>query len=289
MSSKDRTTKRVMLNKEIVEFYEFDIKDMIYNKEGKFINPRIAIIAKSGSGKSWVVRDILYNMPSLPTGFVIAPTDRMTKFYDTIVPKSFIYYNYKDGLFEKAFARQEAILAKNVKRKKQGKKPVDPRSFLIMDDCMSTAKQWSKEQKFMSMMYEGRHYQFTFILTMQYSIGITPELRSQFDYVILLGEDIVSNKKKLYEHYAGMFPSFRVFETIFEQLTDDYGCMIIDNRVRCKDIKQKVFFYKAKPREDFKIGNKEYWEFHKNAYNPKHGKRNIKDLNNIMINRKIRI
>ena len=31
---------------------------------------------------------------------------------------------------------------------------------------------------------------------MQYSLGISPELRSNFDYIFLLGEDIINNRKK---------------------------------------------------------------------------------------------
>jgi hypothetical protein len=285
---KPRKTKKVIINKDIVEFLDFDMRDLIYGSDGKFLNPRIAIIAKSGSGKSWVVRDIMYHLPNIPCGVVIAPTDKMTKFYDTIVPALYIYHEYKDGIFDKLFARQEAMLAKNRRRIKHDKKPVDPRSFLIMDDCMSSAKVWSKDPKITSMMYEGRHYGFTFILTMQYSIGLPPELRSQFDFVFLLGEDIYSNKKKLYEHYAGMFPAFRVFETIFEQLTDNYGCMVINNRIRMKDIKKKIFHYRAKKRGEFKIGDKKYWKFHEDHYNSKHNRSRIKDINNILLNRRIR-
>ena len=36
-----------------------------------------------------------------------------------------------------------------------------------------------------------------------------------FDYIFILGEDMTSNRKRLYEHYAGMFPTFDVFEKVF--------------------------------------------------------------------------
>ena len=36
------------------------IFNCLKDQNGDFMNPRIAIIAKSGSGKSWVIRDILY-------------------------------------------------------------------------------------------------------------------------------------------------------------------------------------------------------------------------------------
>lgn len=292
MYDEKKGVKKVMINNEVVEFNVFDIKNMIVRPNGEFRNPRIAIIAKSGSGKSWVLRDILhsiYEINNIPTGMVIAPTDKMTKFFNDFIPKSFIYHDYKDHLFDKLFARQSVIINKNKKRLKQGKKQVDPRALLVMDDCMSFSKKFTKHEKFRSLMFEGRHYGITFIMTLQYCIGIEPELRGQFDYVVLLREDKYKDKKKLYEHYAGMFPNFRLFESIFDQLTDDFGCMVIDNSNSKSKIKDKIFWYKAKEVKDFKVGNKKYWDFHKKAYDKKHGNSNIKDLQNMINNRKIRI
>ena len=40
-------------------FNEFKIEWMIYDNNGKFINPKIGIIGKSGCGKSFIIRDIM--------------------------------------------------------------------------------------------------------------------------------------------------------------------------------------------------------------------------------------
>ena len=71
---------------------EFKIKSLIYDENGDFINPRIVMIAPSGSGKSWIVRNILCEMKDIPCGTIIAPTDKMNKFYDECVPSSFIHH-----------------------------------------------------------------------------------------------------------------------------------------------------------------------------------------------------
>ena len=39
---------------------EFDIKTLIKDTDGSYIHPRIVMIAPSGSGKSWIVKNILY-------------------------------------------------------------------------------------------------------------------------------------------------------------------------------------------------------------------------------------
>ena len=54
---------------------QFKLSDMVEN-------PAIIMIAKRGSGKSWVVRAIMHHFRSIPCGIIIAPTDRMNPFYN---------------------------------------------------------------------------------------------------------------------------------------------------------------------------------------------------------------
>ena len=84
-----------------------------------------------------------------------------------------------------------------------------------MDDCLGSKHAWAKDKPILEMFYNGRHFQITFILTMQFPLGIGPELRSNFDYVFLLADDFVSNQKRIYDHYAGMFPNFESFRRVF--------------------------------------------------------------------------
>lgn len=265
--------KDINFGGECLQLDKFDLNTLVLDGSGDFLNPRIAIIAKSGSGKSWVIRDILSYIHDIPCGTIIAPTDKMTGFYNDFFPVSFIHHEYKEDIIPLLLSRQKRLLEKNDNRKKIKKKPIDPRSFLIMDDCMSTKHLWLKDPNVLTIFNEGRHYQLTFILAMQYSLGIQPELRSNFDFIFLLGEDFINNRKKLYEHYAGMFPSRELFDQVFQQVTDDYGVMVINNRLRSNDIRKKVFWYKAKKRADLKVGCTRFQKFHDLYYDPNHDKR----------------
>ena len=265
--------KDINFGGEILQLNRFDLKTLIYDCNKDYMNPRIAIIAKSGSGKSWVIREIMHYMRDIPCGVVIAPTDKMTGFYNDFLPPSFIHHEYKQDIIPRLLQRQKTILEKNKRRKKDGKKLIDPRVFLIMDDCMSTKHLWLKDPNVLAVFNEGRHYQITFILAMQYSLGIQPELRSNFDYIFLLGEDFVNNRKKLYENYAGMFPTRLLFDQVFMQVTDDYGVMVINNRLRTSNIRKKVFWYKAKKRLNFNVGCKYYNTFHDLYFDANHDKR----------------
>ena len=123
--------------------------------------------------------------------------------------------------------------------------------MLIMDDCMSSKGDWLKDPQILELFFNGRHHHMSFILTMQFSLGIPPELRSNFDYIFLLAEDFPSNRKRLYEHYAGMFPNLQIFEQVFSEITDNFGVMVIDNRIHSKNIADKVYWYRAKEVPEF--------------------------------------
>ena len=163
------------VNGQILPIERFNLDHLIHKDDHSFLNPRICIIAKSNSGKSWVIREIMKKMNDIPAGVIIAPTDRLNKFYDSVFPTTFIHHDYKPEIMEKLLKRQDLIIEKNNKRIKDNKKKLDTRVLFIMDDCMSAKKQWAEDSNFLSIMNEGRHRHITYILSMQYSLGILPE------------------------------------------------------------------------------------------------------------------
>ena len=253
---------------------EFDIKTLIKDVDGSYIHPRIVMIAPSGSGKSWIVRNILYEMRDIPCGVVLAPTDKMNKFYDDFMPSSYIHHEFRQDIIPKILGRQGKILEKNESREKQNKQIIDPRTVFVMDDCMADKDKWIKDPKMLEIMNQGRHFKLTFILTMQYCLGIQPELRTQFNFVFLLGDDNAASRKKLHEHWAGVFPRRDLFEQVFLQITADFGCMVINQRIKTTDISKKVFWFKAKKVPNFKIGIPQYIQFHDERFDKNHLEKN---------------
>ena len=112
-------SRSIDCNGDTLQLEKFDMKNLVYDQNGDFLNPRIAMIAKSGSGKSWVIRDIMYYMKSIPCGTIIAPTDKMTGFFNSFCPPSFIFHEYKENIIPKILSRQRYILDKNKERKKK--------------------------------------------------------------------------------------------------------------------------------------------------------------------------
>jgi hypothetical protein len=241
----------------------FDLKKMAENCT-------IAMIAKRASGKSYLTREILYHKRDLPAGIAISRTEKLNTFYGEFIPDIYIYDEFDTSILNKIFARQAKMNEDNRKRLENGKKPKDDRLMIIMDDCMSSKGTWVKDQNILELFFNGRHHHLSFILTMQFALGIPPEMRSNFDYIFLLAEDFKSNRKRLYEHYAGMFPSLESFEKVFSDITQNYGVMVIDNRVHSTDITEKVFWYKAKETPKFTLGSKKYIKYHKRKYDKNH-------------------
>jgi hypothetical protein len=232
-------------------------------------NPSIVMIAKRRSGKSWIVRALMNYFRNIPVGCIICPSDNVNPFYSKFFPPSYIFYQYKTEIVEAIFARQEIIKQKAEQKLKMGKK-VDTRCFIIMDDCLASKGSWIKDQQLRNIFFNGRHSDIMYVLTMQFPLGITPELRANFDYIFLLAEDFVSNKKRIYDHYAGMFPNFESFRQVFDQLTSDFGAMVIVNSGTRASFLEKVFWYRAPDLSTLQIefGCKQFRDYHANNYNP---------------------
>ena len=151
------------MSKEIVDYDGSNLKIKEFKLSMLKDHAAIAMIAKRGSGKSIVCRDILRAKSNLPAGMIIAPTDKMNSFYGDFIPQLYIHYDFKPELLETLLYRQELIIEKANEKAKKGKK-VDPRAFLLMDDCMAKKAAWIKDDTISEIFMNGRHYKLLICL-----------------------------------------------------------------------------------------------------------------------------
>jgi hypothetical protein len=232
-----------------LELKKFNMSDITDDKV-------VVLIGKRDTGKSFLCKDILYHHRNIPVGQVISGTEGANQFYSKIVPKLFIHGEFKPEIVQNMLKRQKLM----IEQIHGGNREIDPRAFLILDDCLYD-NSWAKNKDMRSVFMNGRHYKLLFLLTMQYALGIPPNLRTNIDYVFILRENYVSNRKRLYEHYAGMFPSFEMFNQVMDQCTENYECLVINNNAKSNKLTDQVFWYKADARPDFKIGADPYWNY----------------------------
>ena len=220
----------------------------------------VVLIGKRDTGKSFLCKDLLFHHQNIPVGQVISGTEAANSFYSEIVPKLFIHGEFKKEIIANILKRQKLMI-----QQMKSNSNIDPRAFLILDDCLYD-QTWIKDTNVRSLFMNGRHYKILFILTMQFALGIPPNLRTNIDYIFLLRENIVSNRKRLYEHYAGMFPTFEMFCQVMDQCTENYECLVINNNSKSNKLQDQVYWYKADARPDFKIGSPNFWKFSEENY-----------------------
>ena len=242
---------------------KFNMKQITF-RANKNEGPVIVLIGRRDTGKSFLVRDLLYYHQYIPIGTVISGTEAGNGFYGNHVPKLFIHDEYNSGIIENVLKRQ-SMVNKQIKKEKDayGKSTIDPRTFVIMDDCLYD-NSWSKEKVMRLLFMNGRHWKIMLIITMQYPLGVPPNLRTNIDYVFILREPYISNRKRIYENYAGMFPTFESFCQIMDQCTENYECLVIDNNAKSNKLEDLIFWYKAESHPNFKLGAKEFWDLSKN-------------------------
>jgi len=125
---------------------------------------------------------------------------------------------------------------------------------LIVLDDMIYDNSLLRDKYIRQLFMNGRHYKTSLLITIPYSIYISPALRTNIDYIFILRENYIANKKNLFEHYGGMFPTFEKFCQTMDVCTDNYECLVIDNTSRSNKLKDIVYWYKAEKVDTIKIG-----------------------------------
>ena len=229
-------------------------------KPDKMADDKVCVfIGKRGTGKSTLVTDILYYKKHIPAGIVMSATEEGNHHYKQFVPDLFIYGDYEKEAIERVLDRQKKIISAGH----------TSGSFVLLDDCMYDRK-FMKESCIRQCFMNGRHWKIFFMLTMQYCMDLTPDLRANVDYIFILRENVLQNREKLYKSFFGVFPTFDMFNQVMNACTENYECLVLDNTSKSNKIEDCVFWYKAKLRKNFRIGSDQLWNFHKRNYNTKH-------------------
>lgn len=117
-----------------------------------------------------------------------------------MVPSNLIFEEFDPTIVAKILKRQREIKVRQLAQKQAngGRTNLDCRCAFILDDCLYD-QSWTKNKLIRSLFMNGRHYEILFIITMQYPLGIPPNLRTNIDYVFILREPIYANRKRIWE------------------------------------------------------------------------------------------
>jgi hypothetical protein len=245
-----------------LDLKKFDMKNISFRPDENK-GPVVVLIGRRDTGKSFLVRDLLYYHQDIPIGTVISGTEAGNGFFAAHVPKLFIHDEYNTAIIENILKRQKTVM-KQIKKEMEAYKrtTIDPRAFVILDDCLYDNK-WTKDKMMRLLFMNGRHWKVMLIITMQYPLGIPPNLRTNIDYVFILREPYIANRRRIWENYAGMFPTFESFCQVMDQCTEHFECLVINNNAKSNKLQDQIFWYKAANHSNFRLGSKEFWELSK--------------------------
>lgn len=236
-----------------LELKKFDVRNI---KDDSVI----LFIGKRNTGKSFLLRDVLYHHRSVPIGMVISPTESANHFFENFIPNILIHEEYSPATVERFVGRQKKITEQYTMEKKQySRSDLDPRAFLILDDCLYD-KTWPNDKNIRYLFMNGRHVKVFLMITMQYPLGVPPQLRANVDYVFILRENQIKQQQRIYEQYAGMFHSFEAFSAVMNACTENYECLVIDNKVQSNKLEDQVYWYKAADHSSFQLCSSELWD-----------------------------
>lgn len=245
--------------------------------------PTILLVGSKRTGKTTLIRDLMYYFRRIPAGVIITGSLTSANAFSEFFPKSCIFNHLDDSMekrLENIVKRQNKLVKQETKDKTkflkdQEKKPKSKRvpyqhtdysSLMLFDDCGYNTK-FARKQVISSLFLNGRHYKVLLIMALQYCKSIPPALRMNADFVFIMKEKSIKERKKIHEEWFGMC-SVKEFNRIMDVCTDNYGCLVLDNTVSSNKIEDQVFFYKAKfPPRKYKVGTKELWDFHNKTYN----------------------
>jgi hypothetical protein len=218
----------------------------------------IFVVGKRGTGKSVLVRDLMYHLRHhCLYGVVLSCTEEGNSYYGQFVPDIFVYSDFNRLAIERLIERQK-------KMAREGKlKP----AFLVLDDCLYERKiMYDPLVRLLAM--NGRHFGLTVVVTCQYVAEVPTFIRSNVDLLFVLRDPVLQNREKLYKIFFGIFPTFASFSAVFTQCTEGYECIVLDQCSKSNAVEDAVFYFKAAMRDNFKMCPAAVWNYHRKTYEP---------------------
>jgi hypothetical protein len=249
-------------------YAEIDLPDLPYwdptNPETELkLDATVVAVGKRRTGKSWAFRNLMYLMKDrIPAGIVISQTDELNKFWRDYVPKQFIYPKYEPEILDAVFKRQKAIL--NDKNLTKSEKEKLAPFFVLLDDVISDQR-LKYDENLMELFVAGRHYKIFVLITTQYAKAITPTLRGNTDYCLIMKTIQGRQREALWEDF-GDFLTKDAFNRIVDAYTEDNEILIVNTCPELHvDPMEMLSWWKAQEIAPFRMGSKKYWEAAMNA------------------------
>jgi hypothetical protein len=195
------------------------------------------LIGKRNTGKTWLVRDFLYQVRDAAHADVFVSYEEKAFEYTQTIPAEGVHV--------------EGVTAKNIQAIVNRQNAKKERAVVVLEDCFHTHHQ---SRIISPIVCNGRHLALSAFIIMHYPLSLGRTAKRNVDYVFISRNPIVNERRELYKQYGGMFPTFESFCGVLDACTDNYECLVIDNATRSNNLEDLVFWYKASPHDAFVVG-----------------------------------
>jgi hypothetical protein len=178
------------------------------------------IIGKRHTGKSVLMKDLLYHMPRPDYVLAMAPTEDTLQMFREFLPESCIFDHFSQEKLERTVTLQRELVNRGKKRT----------VLILLDDCLYQ-KGVLKSNAMRSIFFNGRHDHISLMCAAQYMMEVDPSLRTNIDYLFTMRENILTNRQKLFKYYFGQFAKFDEFDKVMTACTQDYRALVLDGTV----------------------------------------------------------
>jgi hypothetical protein len=100
-------------------------------------------------------------------------------------------------------------------------------------------------------------------------MDVQPAMRSNADYIILTKEKSGVLREKIYKNWGSCLSNLRVFSHVMDKATQDFGCLIIDNKNNSSSrISDSIARFKGDyelAESPFRMGSAPFWAFSHSA------------------------
>lgn len=194
----------------------------------------VFIIGKRHTGKSVLMKDLLYHMPKPDFVLAMAPTEDSLAAFREFLPDSCVFDHFSQEKLDRTVSLQRELVSRGKKRT----------VLVLLDDCLYQ-KGVLRSTSMRHIFFNGRHDHIALMCCAQYLMDVDVSLRTNIDYIFTMRENILTNRQKLHKYYFGQFAKFEQFDRVMSACTQSYRSLVLDGTVASTEPTDCVLWYKA--------------------------------------------
>jgi hypothetical protein len=205
----------------------------------------IIIIGKRYVGKTSLVKELLPHL-NCSHAEIINPTEMDKQEYapESIpsIPHIAHHIEYAEDIVDNFLAMQKT----EWKQLEQQNKA----NCILFENCIYNNR-WTKHESIRYLFMNGRFFRAKMVMVIQFPLVVPPYLIMSVDYIFIFREMIESTRKRLYNLYGGIFPTFNLFCEALDEINNvPFACLVINYTSHSDD---KVMIYISTEWPDWRV------------------------------------